>query len=166
MFLDACSPEPFSRERTYGFWRCGGLSRPLRRSPRPTQSDRKKKMSRTRGLDDGESEKLPRQSRGTVNAMIWMTSKAQVTTSSCKPLRSVPMSIHHDQAIQLACVSCDLKQDIETNSRPPQQRSRARHRLPQTGFLPFCFPFANGRENGRRSRLVGHQTGLPFGLPF
>jgi len=76
------------------------------------------------------------------------------------------MSIHHDQAILLACVSYDLKDNIETDSRPQMYPSGPGIGCSEREFIPFCFPFANGRENGCRSRSEGLRTGLPFGLPF
>jgi len=58
-----CSQPGTLRQGRYGFWCGDGLSRLLRPSPWPTQSDRTKKMSRTCGRDDGESEKLQCQPR-------------------------------------------------------------------------------------------------------
>jgi len=66
---DARSPDP--RDSSTGkVWlgRRDGLSRLVRPSPRPTQSDRMKKMSRTGGLDDGETDIF--HVNRSVNAMI------------------------------------------------------------------------------------------------
>jgi len=76
------------------------------------------------------------------------------------------MSIHHDQATLLACVSYDLTDNIETDSRPQMQPSKPGIDCAERELISFCFPFANGREDGGRSRSEGLRTGLMFGLPF
>jgi len=71
------------------------------------------------------------------------------------------MSIHHDQAILLACVSCDLKHNIETSSRLCMSRTEPGIYCPEREF-PDLLPVLE-REGERESLPFGR---LPNGTPF